>query len=77
MSSCLNEIAIESGYLPRLQEQGPQGMAQAANFFKALRMVESIEHDNPLAGPAQVSNIYSQMIDGGITERPGSLNTDE
>lgn len=77
MSSCLNEIAIESGYLPRLQEQGPQGMAQAANFFKALRMVESIEHDNPLAGPAQVSDIYSQMIDGGITERPGSLNTDE
>ena len=77
MSSCLNEIAIESGYLPRLQEQGPQGMAQAANFFKALRMVESIERDNPLAGPAQVSDIYSQMIDGGITERPGSLNTDE
>ena len=77
MSSCLNEIAIESGYLPRLQEQGPQGMAQAANFFKALRMVESIERDNPLAGPAQVSGIYSQMIEGGITERPGSLNTDE
>ena len=77
MSSCLNEIAIESGYLPRLQEQGPQGMAQAANFFKALRMVESIERDNPLAGPAQVSGIYSEMIDGGITERPGSLNTDE
>ena len=77
MSSCLNEIAIESGYLPRLQEQGPQGMAQAANFFKALRMVESIERDNPLAGPAQVSDIYSEMIDGGITERPGSLNTDE
>ena len=77
MSSCLNEIAIESGYLPRLQEQGPQGMAQAANFFKALRMVESIERGNPLAGPAQVSGIYSEMIDGGITERPGSLNTDE
>ena len=77
MGACLNEIAIESGYLPRLQEQGPQGMAQAANFFKALRMVEGIERDNPLAGPAQVSDIYSQMIEGGITERPGSLNTDE
>ena len=77
MSVCLNEIAVESGYLSRLQEQGPQGMAQAANFFKALRMVEGIERENPLAGPAQVSLIYSQTIDGGITERPGSLNTDE
>ena len=77
LSCALNEAAVESGYLARLQTLGPQGMAQAANFFKALRMVEGIEQGNPLAGPAEVCDIYAHMIDGGITERPGSLNTDE
>ena len=77
LSSMLNEIAVESGYLTRLQAQGPQGMAQAANFFKALRMVEDAESSNPSEGPAQVCTRYLQAIDGGVKERPGSLNTDE
>ena len=77
LSSMLNEIAVESGYLTRLQAQGPQGMAQAANFFKALRMVEDAENSNPSEGPAQVCTRYLQAIDGGVKERPGSLNTDE
>lgn len=77
LSSMLDEIAVESGYLTRLQAQGPQGMAQAANFFKALRMVEDAENSNPSEGPAQVCTRYLQAIDGGVKERPGSLNTDE
>lgn len=77
LSSMLNEIAVESGYLTRLQAQGPQGMAQAANFFKALRMVENAENSNPSEGPARVCTRYLQAIDGGVKERPGSLNTDE
>ena len=77
LSSMLNETAVESGYLTRLQAQGPQGMAQAANFFKALRMVEDAESSNPSEGPAQVCTRYLQAIDGGVKERPGSLNTDE
>ena len=77
LSSMLNEIAVESGYLTRLQAQGPQGMAQAANFFKALRMVEDAESSNPSEGPARVCTRYLQAIDGGVKERPGSLNTDE
>ena len=77
LSSMLDEIAVESGYLTRLQAQGPQGMAQAANFFKALRMVEDAESSNPSEGPAQVCTRYLQAIDGGVKERPGSLNTDE
>ena len=77
LSSMLDEIAVESGYLTRLQAQGPQGMAQAANFFKALRMVEDAENSNPSEGPARVCTRYLQAIDGGVKERPGSLNTDE
>ena len=77
LGSMLDEIAVESGYLTRLQAQGPQGMAQAANFFKALRMVEDAESSNPSEGPAQVCTRYLQAIDGGVKERPGSLNTDE
>lgn len=77
LSSMLNETTVESGYLTRLQAQGPQGMAQAANFFKALRMVEDAESSNPSEGPAQVCTRYLQAIDGGVKERPGSLNTDE
>ena len=77
LSSMLDEIAVESGYLTRLQAQGPQGMAQAANFFKALRMVEDAESSNPSEGPAQVCTRYLQANDGGVKERPGSLNTDE
>lgn len=77
LSSMLDEIAVESGYLTRLQAQGPQGMAQAANFFKALRMVEDAESSSPSEGPAQVCTRYLQAIDGGVKERPGSLNTDE
>ena len=77
LSSMLDEIAVESGYLTHLQAQGPQGMAQAANFFKALRMVEDAESSNPSEGPAQVCTRYLQAIDGGVKERPGSLNTDE
>ena len=77
LSSMLDEIAVESGYLTRLQAQGPQGMARAANFFKALRMVEDAESSNPSEGPAQVCTRYLQAINGGVKERPGSLNTDE
>lgn len=77
LSSMLDEIAVESGYLTRLQAQGPQGMAQAANFFKALRMVEDAESSNPSEGPARVCTRYLQAINGGVKERPGSLNTDE
>lgn len=77
LSQALNEVAVESGYLARLQGQGPQGMAQAANFLKALRMVAGIEQEKPQAGAALVSATYREMIDGCVKERPGCLNTDE
>ncbi len=77
LSEAVLEVAQESGWLERLQADGAQGMAQAANFFKAHRLLAGIEDDDPSRGAASTSQRYAAMLDGGLKERPGTLNTDE
>ena len=77
LSEAVLEVAQESGWLERLQAGGAQGMAQAANFFKAHRLLQGIEDDDASRGAASTSQRYAAMLDGGLKERPGTLNTDE
>ncbi len=70
----LTEIALCSGWLERLQQEGVQGMAQAANVLKAIRLVASIEDDpTHLRGIAETAARLSDKLARGMKEKPGTL----
>ena len=73
-AATLTELAVASGWLDRLQGQGAQGMAGAANILKAIRLVESIEAEDgaPRGIPATAAR-FSRKIATGMKEKPGSL----
>ena len=63
---------IESGWLSRMQDQGPEGLAKAANAYKAVRLIESIE-EGQSAGPARVASQFESLL-GESKEAPGALS---
>lgn len=75
-SRTLTDVAVSSGWLERLQGQGPQGMASAANVLKAIRLVESIENDpsSPRGVPATAAR-FARKLEEGYKDKPGSLMT--
>lgn len=72
----LTDIVVSSGWLERLQGQGPQGMASAANVLKAIRLVGSMESDpsSPRGIPATAAR-FARKIEEGYRDKPGSLMT--
>ncbi len=75
----LLELVVSSGWLDRLQGQGPQGMANAANVLKAIRLVDSIESDpaSPRGIPATAARLTHMMQGKTLKERPGALMAEE
>ena len=73
-SETLLDLVICSGWLDRLQAEGVQGTARAANVLKALRLVESIEGDpdHPRGMPATAERL-DRKLGGGLKEKPGAL----
>ena len=69
----LRQLARESGYFSRLQEEGVTGQAKAANFLKAITVVEGLQAQ-PGAGTAQVAQRYQALAAGN--EKLGSLQGD-
>lgn len=70
----LRQLAADSGYLQRLEQEGVAGQAKAANFLKAVRLVSEMEAQ-PGCGPAQVAERYSALADS--KEKLGSLRGEE
>ncbi len=73
-ASALRQLAADSGYMERLEQEGVGGQARAANFLKAVRLVAEIEAQ-PGCGPAQAAERYSALADG--KEKLGSLRGEE
>lgn len=73
-SETLLDLVICSGWLDRLQAQGVQGTARAANVLKALRLVEEIEGDpdRPRGMPATAERL-DRKLGRGLKEKPGAL----
>ncbi len=72
----LTELAVSSGWLDRLQGEGAQGMASAANVLKAVRLAASVENDpdTPRGIPATAARVARKLAEG-IKEKPGALMT--
>lgn len=68
----MERVAVDSGWLSRLQRQGAEGLAAAGNIFKAIRMVRAIECAGAM-GPASVSRRFAAAL-ANSKEAPGALS---
>ncbi|MBR3182402.1 MAG: UvrD-helicase domain-containing protein [Eggerthellaceae bacterium] len=68
----MERVVTDSGWLSRLQAQGPEGFASAGNVFKAIRIVRDIEAAGTV-GPASVSRRFVEKLEGS-KEAPGALS---
>ena len=74
LSRALMRAVVDSGWISRLESQGPEGLAGAANVYKAIRMVEDIEAEQ-VAGPVGVMRALEEMLELA-KEAPGALSTE-
>ena len=65
--------AVDSGWVSRLEERGAEGLAQLANVYKAIRIVEGIESAKAV-GAAAVSRRFEATL-AASKEAPGALST--
>lgn len=72
LSDAMDMVVLDSGLLSRLEGEGAEGQAHAANVLKAIRMVREIERDS-CAGPSSVARMFAARIDVA-KEAPGALS---
>ena len=72
VSRLITRAVVDSGWLGRLQAGGPEGLASAANVYKAIRMIESIESETA-SGPARTAVLYQALLEKS-KEAPGALS---
>ena len=68
----MERVLADSGWLSRRQSEGAEGLAAAANAFKAIRMIAAIERAGA-NGPASVSRQFDEML-ACSKEAPGALS---
>ena len=71
-SRAIMRVVVESGWISRLQAHGAEGLASAANVYKAIRMIEGIEADRA-AGPARTAALFQVVLEES-KEAPGALS---
>ena len=64
---------VDSGWVFRLQGRGAEGLAGAANIYKAIRMVEQIEQSRA-SGPSRTAHVFQMLLDES-KEAPGALSS--
>lgn len=74
-SRIVEGVLRDSGVLVRCERAGAQGVAQAANMLKAVRLVEDFEADG--AGLAQVARSFARFVDECGKDKPGALTASE
>ena len=72
LADVMQGIVADSGWLARLEAAGPEGLARAANVYKAIRMARDIEATGGL-GPSSVANELALRVDLA-KEAPGALS---
>ena len=73
MSRPLMRAVVDSGWVSRLEGQGPEGLAAAGNVYKAIRVVEDFEAEE-VAGPVGAMRALEQTL-ATAKEAPGALST--
>ena len=73
LSEVMEGVLIDSGWLRRLEDEGAEGLARAANVYKACRLARDIEHRKG-SGPAQTAVELRAHIEIA-KEAPGSLSS--
>ncbi len=74
LSRALMRAIVDAGWVSRLEGEGPEGLACAANAYKAIRMIEDIEADRT-AGPVGILSVFEELLELA-KEAPGALSTD-
>lgn len=72
LSQVMENVVVESGWLRRLEDEGAEGMARAANVYKACRLAREIERNGGF-GPARTAIELCARIEVA-KEAPGSLS---
>ena len=68
----VQRAVVDSGWFTRLDQQGPEGQASAANIHKAIRKVREVEERGPY-GPASVALRFEHLL-ANAKEPPGALS---
>ena len=72
LSEIMEGVLVDSGWLRRLEDEGAEGLARAANVYKACRLARDIERKGGF-GPAQTAVELRSQIE--IAKKaPGSLS---
>lgn len=71
-AEALRRLLVESGLLDRLQGDGVEGLAAAANYAKAVRLVAQLEEEAP--GVASTAAAFQAHLESA-KEAPGALAT--
>lgn len=72
VSAIMRNVVLGTGWLARLEDGGPEGLARAANVYKAIRIVEGIEAEKPF-GPAGIASEFRLRVEVA-KEAPGALS---
>ncbi|MBQ9003444.1 MAG: UvrD-helicase domain-containing protein [Eggerthellaceae bacterium] len=72
VSRVVSRVALESGWIARMQGWGPEGLASAGNVYKAIRMIEGVEASGAY-GPVSVMRGFEAELDNA-KEAPGALS---
>ena len=73
LSEVMEGVLVDSGWLCRLEDEGAEGLARAANVYKACRLARDIERRKG-SGPAQTAVELRAHIEIA-KEAPGSLSS--
>ena len=73
LSEVMEGVLLDSGWLRRLENEGAEGLARAANVYKACRLARDIERRKG-SGPAQTAVELRAHIEIA-KEAPGSLSS--
>ncbi len=68
----IERVLVDSGWLSRMQSEGAEGLAAAANMFKAVRLIRAIEKLGAL-GAASVARRFADEL-AHSKEAPGALS---
>ena len=73
LSEVMEGVLVDSGWLRRLEDEGAEGLARAANVYKACRLARDIERRKG-SGPAQTAVELRAHVEIA-KEAPGSLSS--
>ncbi len=76
VATVVRDVVVQSGWMARLEQEGADGLAQAANILKAIRMIEERE-SRGCDGLASLARWFSGQLAEDLKESPGALSGEQ